>query len=178
MKKLFAIAGMALLCLSQTVLAQSTEGTVTASNGVSLTVHNDKAEGMVEYAAPEVSFAIDNFAIESSAIVTRWGPRQDPGDAFVSFIVAYNGNFIGFDRATTTGGEDLETIVILQDDSSCQRAGSADCIFMEVFRILPTPSQVSAAARDGMFPIRIASNRGRPITVDVPLSYFEAVNSR
>ncbi|MBH5323251.1 hypothetical protein [Aurantiacibacter sediminis] len=164
--------------MAQPALAQTTEGSVTASNGVMLNVHNDKAQGMVEYAAPEVSFAIDGSTIESSAIVTRWGLRSDPGDAFVSFIVAYSGNYIGFDRATTAGGEELQTIVILQDDSGCQRAGSADCIFMEVFRVLPTPEQVSEAARDGMFPIRIVGSRGGPFTVEVPLSYFEAVNSR
>ena len=163
---------IAVVSLHSGAIAQNQRTTVTASNGVEVSIVSDSFAGRSEFTAPSVrvgdfSTAVGNLLV---AAIKEGGQTRH----FVTGFVIYGGSGWHFyERAIFRGGTEANFTAGGRDVGRCTRYGG--CSHTEEFEIRITPEEIARHAEQGILPIQLRGRSGNTILFEVPVSYFEAV---
>lgn len=172
------IALAACLLVAAPLTAESVKGSMTASNGLTLTTYIDDFAGRAEYSSPPMKFKMDTGYMESIAFVSRTKQNGEWTPVQLIVLAAYRGDWRFYDSAIFRGGEKAEFLSVDRKVLSCSgsRYGGA-CSHSESMYITVTPEQLSKYGENGMLPIQIRGRAAGGNVVQVPVAHFEAMFS-
>ena len=153
------------------VAAQSVKSTVTASNGVQVTVYSDEFANRYEYSAPSVDLT-DGFVLVASI---KKGGVATP--VYLTGTLIYSGEWRRYNSALFRGGDPAKFIEAGREVGRCQasRYSRASCTLSEGFKIQITPAEISKYAQNGVLAIQIRAQDTSTVMLQIPVSYFDAV---
>lgn len=166
-----AFLGLALF-LATPALAQMVKSSVTAANGVEVSVHSDDFAGRYEYTAPTIKFGGgDGFAI--IAAIRQNGTVKGP---FISGSIMYTDReWRRYSQAILRGGEAVDATFGDRDVVSCRGSRYSGCTYREGFQIELGEAQRQRLASEGSLQIQLKGSPGSELILDVPASYFSAI---
>lgn len=162
---------MLALCALSTAAIASDKSSIMASNGVAVTVYSDSFANSYEYDSPEVKFKADGDQIGSLAFVSvtkKGGVTTSPT---LAVMITYGGDWHHYNSAIFRGGENIDTTVADRRVMSCRYG----CSFIETLHLKPTKAQIQKYTENGIIPIQVRSESSHTAIVEVPASYFAAV---
>lgn len=152
--------------------AQAVKSTVTASNGVPVTVYSDDFANRYEYSAPSVN-AGDAFVLVATV---KKGGVAPPAELTGAFI--YSGEWRRYSSALFKGGDPAKFIEAGREVGRCtsSRYSRPSCTLTESFKIELTPAEVKKHAVDGKLAVQVRAQDTSATIIEVPVSYIDAVN--
>jgi hypothetical protein len=167
----FLLALVALVT-AQPAQAEMTKSQFTAPNGVIVTVNTDDFAGRREFSSPFIEFKPDGGGI-GAAMVGRVFNAGKLLDLNVQGFVSYSGDWRFYNSAIFKGGEPAKFHRTGSDVGSCRYG----CTLSESFMIDITPEEAKAHSENGIVAIQIRGGPGATGIIQIPLTYFEAVNA-
>lgn len=171
MMKLVLAATVALATASP-AYAQAVKSTVTASNGVEVTVYSDEFANRYEYSAPSIKSGDGLILV---ATIKKGGVAPPPH--LTGFFI-YSGEWRRYNAAIFKGGDTANFIEAGRDVGSCRssRYSRGSCTLTENFKIELTPEDVKKHGQDGKLAIQIRAQDTSTTIFEVPVAYIDAVN--
>jgi hypothetical protein len=157
---------LAAVTIATTANAQAVKSEVTASNGVKITVYSDSFANRFEFTAPTVKSDPVNLMV---ATVKKGGTVS--AIKLEGFAV-YSGEWKKYNSAIFKGGDAAKFTTTQRRVGSC----SSSCTLIEEFNIAITPAEVKAHAENGIVALQVRSQTAEASIVEIPVSYFEAIN--
>jgi hypothetical protein len=172
MKRMFTVTACLLLMASPAV-AQMVKSKVTASNGVQVDVAVDDFAGRAEYSAPVVEFTPATGGGSGIALVAKVRRSGALSPAGVQGFIMYSGEWQYYGTAVFKGGDPVSYTRLGGDVGSCRYR----CTLTERYTIEVSAADIKKHAENGILPIQIrASKTGNTALLQIPTSYFDAVN--
>lgn len=166
------IALFLLLFSASPVAAQMVESTYVASNGVKVSVNSDDFAQRAEYTAPSIDFpSLSGFALV--ALVKKNGKLSGP---MVVGSIMYRGEWRRYNQAILRGGEAVDATFGDRDVVSCSGSRYGGCSLREGFEVRPTKEQIIKYAEGGTLKIQMRPQSGDAVLMEIPISYFDAIN--
>lgn len=165
------IAAVTVLCAGH-ANAQAVKSTVTASNGVEVTVYSDDFANRYEYSAPSIDLP-DGFVLV--AAIKKAGVVSGP-ELTGSFI--YSGEWRRYNSALYKGGDQAAFVEAGRDVGRCtsSRYSRPSCTLRESFKIGLTAEDIKKHAQDGILAIQVRAQDTTTALMSVPVSYISAIN--
>lgn len=173
MIKFMMLAGAALTAAgSSAAEAQSVKSTVTASNGVAVTVYADEFANRYEYTAPSIT-AGDGFVLVATVKKAGVAPPPHLTGAFI-----YSGEWRRYNSAIFRGGSPAKFIEESRNVGRCSssRYSRPSCTLTESFKIELTPTDIAKHAENGKVAIQVRAQDTSTTIIEVPVAYIDAVN--
>lgn len=160
------------LATAAPVAGQAVKSTVTASNGVEVTVYSDEFANRYEYSAPSIDVS-DGFVLVATV---KSGGKAPPPYLAGSFV--YSGEWRRYHAALFRGGDPAEFIERGRDVGRCHssRYSRPSCTLSESFRIELTPEQIKKHGQDGKIAVQVRAQDTTATVIEVPIAYIDAVN--
>jgi hypothetical protein len=151
--------------------AEAVKSTVTASNGVDVSVYSEDFANRYEYSAPSIK-ADD--ATVLVATIKKGGVAPAP---HLSGFVMYSGEWRRYNSALFKGGDPATFVEAGKDVGSCRssRYSRPSCTLTESFNITLTPAEIKKHSENGRVSIQIRAQDTSSTIIDVPVSYLDAV---
>lgn len=172
LRTLASVVALTSLTLGEPASAEMTKTQYTAPNGVIVTVNTDDFAGRREFSSPEVKFNLDGGG-EGGALVGRVFNEGKLMDLTIQGFAIYSGDWRHYSSAIFKGGVPAKFHRAGSDVGSCRYG----CTLSEDFIIDITPEEAKAHAENGVVAIQIRGGPGATAIMQIPESYFEAVNS-
>jgi hypothetical protein len=171
MKRALCLLG-AMVALASPAQAEGVKSTLSASNGVEVSLFADEFAGRYEYTAPTINFPnLSGFALVAS--VVQNGVAKPPE---IVGSVMYNGEWRRYYSAILRGGESVDSTFNDRDVVSCRGSRYSGCSLREGFALRPTKAQIAKYAVDGKLQIQLRAQAGDAVLVDIPVSYIDAIS--
>lgn len=159
------------LALPGVAAAQAVKSTVTASNGVEVTVYSDDFADRKEYTSPYVKQA--DGQLMAATVRTKGITRPIELTGF--FI--YSGEWRRYASALFKGGDAAEFKSTGRDVGRCSssRYSRPSCTLTESFNIALTPADIIKHGEGGTVAIQIRAEDTSTAIFEVPVSYLKAI---
>ena len=155
--------------------ASFVQTSVTASNGIAVSVYSDNFANRYEYSAPIVNAnAIGSvFSTHAFALVGRVKQGGVIGAIHVQGGLTYNGKWLYYTSAVFKGGDPVDYTVTSRDVNCF----TYSCGYSERFQINFSPTDVATHAENGILAIQLRSLASSEVILfEIPTTYFDAVN--
>lgn len=172
LKRTLLVLGAALLV---TVPALAADTTVTAKNGIKVSVHSDQFADRYEYSAPSIDFKLPNGQGHGFVLVAAIKHAGKITGPLIEGYVYYEGDWRHYYRAIFKGGKKATFTNTAQKVVTC--AGGDDCTLSEGFMIEPTEEQVHKYASGGTLDFQVRSQNADNFILHIPVTYLQAVRS-
>lgn len=152
--------------------AQAVKSTVTASNGIEVTVYSDDFANRYEYTAPTISVGDAHVYV---ATVKKGGVAPAP---YLTGFFMYSGEWRRYNSALYRGGDTATFIEAGRDVGSCRssRYSRPSCTLTESFKIELSPAEIKTHSLDGKIALQIRAQDTSATIIEVPVAYLDAVN--
>ncbi|WP_140419448.1 hypothetical protein [Sphingobium sp. Z007] len=145
---------------------------MSASNGVEVSVNSDEFAGRHEYTAPLIKLP-DGFVLVAG--VKKAGIS---GAAFLTGYLAYIGEWRRYSSALYRGGNPAKFTNTSREVGRCHssRYSRPTCTLSEGFKIEVSAEDIRQHAQNGTLSIQVRADDTSTVMLEVPVSYFDAVN--
>jgi len=145
--------------------------TVTASNGVEVSVYSNESENRYEFSAPLIKSGDAHLLI-----TTTKGEGIAPYPR-IEGTFSYFGNWRNYDNALVKGSGHVEFVQVGRSEGQCHwyRYSQPSCTRKERFIIVLQSDDVIKHAQDGKVALQISAQDNSTTETEIPIAYIDAV---
>lgn len=169
LKKAFIVLSAALLCVTTGFAADTT---ITAKNGVKISLHVDQFADRYEYSAPSIDFKLPNGGGHGFVLVAAIKHAGNVTGPLIEGNVYYESDWRRYYQAIFKGGAAAS---FTNTDRSVVICDGGNCTLSEGFRIEPTEQEIHKYASDGVLAIQVRSQNADAFILRIPVTYLDAI---
>jgi len=152
--------------------SQAVKSTITASNGIAISVYSDEFANRYEYSAPKIDIP-DGFVLVGAI---KKGGVANPPTLQGAFI--YSGEWRRYSSALFRGGDRAAFVALERNVGRCSssRYSRPSCTLTEEFRIDLSTDDIRKHSEGGVVAIQVRADDTTTAIIEVPVAYIDAVN--
>ncbi|WP_417659619.1 hypothetical protein [Pseudidiomarina sp.] len=151
--------------------AKSQEKSISASNGVTVSVTEDSFAERFEFTAPTLEWELEN-GDKIVAIVAAIKEPKKRVPPFITGFIAYEDDWRRYSKAIFRGGDEVNFESVSRDVLTCS---SRPCTLVESFNINLTPAQIERHKKNNELVMQVRGGASSNFLISIPVDYLEAV---